>query len=103
MSRVVPVNQTELFASKIKKAKEEGSSWVTVGHWRHKICPIPENYSFDGMAGLLLIRHRGKIKLVNFTTKDAFPRLKIHLGSSIFYIPQKDVMALVIETHDEGY
>lgn len=96
------MNQTELFASKMKQAKAEGSAWVTVDGWRYRICLIPENYSFEGRYGLLFIRHRGKIKLVDFTTKDVFPRLKIQLGSSSFYISQKDAMAIILEIHKES-
>lgn len=91
------MNKTEYLAKQIKLAHEAGFAWFTWRGRRLKIEPMQEIDRFS--HGTVLIRNRGKIDVVNYTTKDAYPRLRAGKG---FHFGQDQIMAVVTECHNKS-
>lgn len=88
------MTRTEYLAKKIKEANDKGFAWLNDQKRRLKIVPSRKLENWEW--GEVLIRNRGKIQIVEYTTKDAFPRFRANAG---FYFSQKQVMAIVAESH----
>jgi hypothetical protein len=81
----------------VKRVREEGEAWVTLDGERLFLRAVP-NARPD--YGDCVVRGRRGIVRARFSTKDAYPRVRIDDAHGYTYLTSWDnVLALIIETH----